>query len=220
MSAIRPSYPRLARFNTCGELIKRTSSSVACGRNRSTRRSSTTLAASASTRHKLATNVVRRRAFIAKFSRLKSHSETSSPNLVEDASFQIPVFKYDHRATQSHRSIGQRIKSILQDKLPCDRLLVCHRADHVKRRKVWHQIGRTGRQPTRQPVSHGSEAPQIFRKTPDHEQCKGEDCRQQGRGKRGEQQRQRTDDEEFKNNKIKRHQNQRVRARELMRDVQ
>src|SRR2546429_329619 len=96
--------------------MKRTSSSVAWGRDWSMRRSSRMLAASEATRHAAAINVVRRRALIYKIS---STTIFSSKIL-----FQVSVLENEEGSAQSYRGITKRVKRIVQDKLSRYRLLM------------------------------------------------------------------------------------------------
>src|SRR5580704_10237149 len=124
MQAINPSYPRLARLITVGELRKRTSSSVACGRSWSLLRNTTMLAASEKIRQTAATIEVLRRW------------------VIQDQSFEIAVLKDQNGSAQSHDGVKQRIKSVMHDELARHWLLMSDGTDHIKCRKIWHKISR------------------------------------------------------------------------------
>ena len=139
-------------------------------------RSKTADAAIDTTRQLVATIVVRRREVIRHVSGVQIA-----------LSFQVPAFEDQNCAAESHCRVRKSVKRILQDELCADGLLMSHRADHIKRRKVRNQIRHARCEPSCDATCQLGKAAQVVRKTPDNEQRKREDSRHQRRRKRREQ---------------------------------
>src|SRR5712671_6974855 len=100
---------------------------------------------------------------------IRSGTRRRSSKFSAAASFQVTALEDQHRSAQSHSGVEQGIDSVLQDKLPGNRLFMRDRTDHVESRKVRHQVGRAGGEPTRYAVSHPREIAQVFGKASDYE---------------------------------------------------
>src|SRR3954469_5855391 len=136
---------------------------LARGRISSTRCSSRLLAAMEMRRVAAANAVVRRRDLTRGASRLESAE-----------SFQIPALKYQNGTAQRHCGVKERIKTILQNELSGNRLLMCNRTDHVQGRKVRHKVGGRRRNRARDAVGHRGKSAQVIRKAAYDKQREGE----------------------------------------------
>src|SRR5712691_139044 len=100
---------------------------------------------------------------------IRSGTRRRSSKFSAAASFQVTALEDQYRSAQSHGGVEQGIQSVLQDKLPGDRLFVRDRTDHVESREIRHEVGRARSQQTGYPMSHAREIAQVFGEASDHE---------------------------------------------------